>query len=95
MIITSKDLFEAYTKTEQKTGFIQKKAKELNVPRSSIIAALLMSGYKLDEIRRSDENNYKAGLNKYNKWIEEGKLDVTYEVPEVAPAVTKKNTKSR
>ena len=93
MIITSKDLFEAYTKTEQKTGFIQKKAKELNVPRSSIIAALLMSGYKLDEIRRSDENNYKAGLNKYNKWVEEGKPDVTYEVPEVAPAVTKKEYK--
>lgn len=93
MIITSKDLFEAYTKTEQKTGFIQKKAKELNVPRSSIIAALLMSGYKLDEIRRSDENNYKAGLNKYNKWVEDGKPDVTYEVPEVAPAVTKKEYK--
>ena len=93
MIITSKDLFEAYTKTEQKTGFIQKKAKELNVPRSSIIAALLMSGYKLDEIRRSDENNYKAGLNKYNKWVEEGSPEQTFEVPEVAPAVTKKEYK--
>lgn len=90
MIITSKDLFEAYTKTEQKTGFIQKKAKELNVPRSSVVAELLKSGYKLDEIRRSDENNYKAGLNKYNKWVEDGKPDVTYEVPEVAPVVKKK-----
>lgn len=90
MIITSKDLFEAYTKTEQKTGFIQKKAKELNVPRSSVIAELLKSGYKLDEIRRSDENNYKAGLNKYNKWVEDGKPEQTFEVPEVAPVVKKK-----
>lgn len=95
MKITHKEIFDEYTKTELKTGYIQKMAKKLNVPRSSVICELLKSGYKLYEIRRSDENNYKAGLNKYNKWKEEGEPEVTYEVPEVAPVVTgkKKNEK--
>lgn len=90
MTITHKEIFDEYTKTELKTGYIQKMAKKLNVPRSSVICELLKSGYKLDEIRRSDENNYKAGLNKYNKWKEEGEPEVTYEVPEVAPEVKEK-----
>ncbi|MBP0976837.1 MAG: hypothetical protein J6P89_01510 [Oscillospiraceae bacterium] len=90
MKITHKEIFDEYTKTELKTGYIQKMAKKLNVPRSSVICELLKSGYKLDEIRRSDENNYKAGLNKYNKWKEEGEPEVTYEVPEVAPEVKEK-----
>lgn len=89
MIITFKELFDEYTKAEMKTGFIHNKAKELNVPRSSIIAELLKSGYKLDEIRHSDANNYKAGLNKYNKWIESGKPETTFEVPEPAAVIKK------
>lgn len=90
MIITSKDLFEAYTKTEQKGGFVQKKAKELNITRSQVIAELLKSGYKLEELKRNDKNNYEAGVNKYKKWIESGSPEQTYEVPEVAPIVKEK-----
>lgn len=90
MIITSKDLFEAYTKTEQKNGFVQRKAKELNITRSQVIAELLKSGYKLEELKRTDINNYNAGLNKYRKWIESGSPEQTYEVPEVAPVVKEK-----
>lgn len=90
MIITSKDLFEAYTKTEQKNGFVQRKAKELNITRSQVIAELLKSGYKLEELKRADTNNYNAGLNKYRKWIESGSPEQTYEVPEVAPVVKEK-----
>lgn len=87
MILTHKELFDDYTKSELKTSWIQKTAKKLNVPRSSVIAELLKSGYKLEEIRRSDENNYKAGLNKYNKWVEEGSPEQTFEVPELAPVI--------
>jgi len=90
MIITSKDLFEAYTQAERKIGWIQRKAKELGITRSQVIAELLKSGYKLEEIRRSDKGNYDAGLNKYNQWVKDGSPETTYEVPEVAPEVKEK-----
>lgn len=93
MIITSKDLFEAYTKAERKIGWIQREAKRLGITRSQVIAELLKSGYKLEEIRRSDKGNYDAGVNKYNQWVRDGSPEQTYEVPEVAPAVTKKEYK--
>jgi hypothetical protein len=93
MIITSKDLFEAYTKAERKIGWIQREAKRLGITRSQIIAELLKSGYKLEEIRRSDKGNYDAGVNKYNQWVKDGSPEQTYEVPEVAPVVTKKEYK--
>lgn len=93
MIITSKDLFEAYTKAERKIGWIQREAKRLGITRSQVIAELLKSGYKLEEIRRSDKGNYDAGVNKYNQWIKDGSPEQTYEVPEVAPVVTKKEYK--
>lgn len=93
MIITSKDLFEAYTKAERKIGWIQREAKRLGITRSQLIAELLKSGYKLEEIRRSDKGNYDAGVNKYNQWVKDGSPEQTYEVPEVAPAVTKKEYK--
>ena len=90
MIITSKDLFEAYTKAERKIGWIQREAKRLGITRSQVIAELLKSGYKLEEIRRSDKGNYDAGVNKYNQWVKDGSPEQTYEVPEVAPVVEKK-----
>lgn len=90
MIITSKDLFEAYTKAERKIGWIQREAKRLGITRSQVIAELLKSGYKLEEIRRSDKGNYDAGVNKYNQWVKDGSPEQTYEVPEVAPVVTGK-----
>lgn len=90
MIITHKELFDEYTKTEYKGSFLQKKAKELNVPRSSVICELLKSGYKFDEIKRTDANNYNAAMNKFNKWVEDGRPEVTFEVPEVVPVVEKK-----
>ena len=93
MIITSKDLFEAYTKAERKIGWIQREAKRLGITRSQVIAELLKSGYKLEEIRRSDKGNYDAGVNKYNQWVKDGSPEQTYEVPEVAPVVTKKEYK--
>ena len=93
MIVTSKDLFEAYTKAERKIGWIQREAKRLGITRSQVIAELLKSGYKLEEIRRSDKGNYDAGVNKYNQWVKDGSPEQTYEVPEVAPAVTKKEYK--
>ena len=49
MVITFRELFNEYTTTEAKIGFINRKAKELNVPKSTIICELLKSGYKLDE----------------------------------------------
>lgn len=90
MIITSKDLFEAYTKAERKIGWIQREAKRLGITRSQVIAELLKSGYKLEEIRRSDKGNYDAGVNKYNQWVKDGSPEQTYEVPEVAPEVREK-----
>ena len=90
MIITSKDLFEAYTKAERKIGWIQREAKRLGITRSQVIAELLKSGYKLEEIRRSDKGNYDAGVNKYNQWVKDGSPEQTYEVPEVAPEVKEK-----
>lgn len=93
MIITSKDLFEAYTKAERKIGWIQREAKRLGITRSQVIAELLKSGYKLEEIRRSDKGNYDAGVNKYNQWVKDGSPEQTYEVPEAAPVVTKKEYK--
>lgn len=93
MIVTSKDLFEAYTKAERKIGWIQREAKRLGITRSQVIAELLKSGYKLEEIRRSDKGNYDAGMNKYNQWVKDGSPEQTYEVPEVAPVVTKKEYK--
>lgn len=93
MIVTSKDLFEAYTKAERKIGWIQREAKRLGITRSQVIAELLKSGYKLEEIRRSDKGNYDAGVNKYNQWVKDGSPEQTYEVPEVAPVVTKKEYK--
>ncbi len=93
MIITSKDLFEAYTKAERKIGWIQREAKRLGITRSQVIAELLKSGYKLEEIRRSDKGNYDAGVNKYNQWVKDGSPEQTYEVPEVAPVVAKKEYK--
>lgn len=93
MIITSKDLFEAYTKAERKIGWIQREAKRLGITRSQVIAELLKSGYKLEEIRRSDKGNYDAGVNKYNQWVKDGSPEQTYEVPEVAPVATKKEYK--
>ena len=93
MIITSKDLFEAYTKAERKIGWIQREAKRLGITRSQLIAELLKSGYKLEEIRRSDKGNYDAGVNKYNQWVKDGSPEQTYEVPEVAPVVAKKEYK--
>ena len=93
MIITSKDLFEAYTKAERKIGWIQREVKRLGITRSQVIAELLKSGYKLEEIRRSDKGNYDAGMNKYNQWVKDGSPEQTYEVPEVAPVVTKKEYK--
>lgn len=90
MIITSKDLFEAYTKAERKIGWIQRKEKRLGITRSQVIAELLKSGYKLEEIRRSDKGNYDAGVNKYNQWVKDGSPEQTYEVPEVAPEVREK-----
>ena len=93
MIVTSKDLFEAYTKAERKIGWIQREAKRLGITRSQVIAELLKSGYKLEEIRRSDKGNYDAGVNKYNQWVKDGSPEQTYEVPEVAPVTTKKEYK--
>ena len=90
MIVTSKDLFEAYTKAERKIGWIQREAKRLGITRSQVIAELLKSGYKLEEIRRSDKGNYDAGVNKYNQWVKDGSPEQTYEVPEVAPEVREK-----
>lgn len=90
MIVTSKDLFEAYTKAERKIGWIQREAKRLGITRSQVIAELLKSGYRLEEIRRSDKGNYDAGVNKYNQWVKDGSPEQTYEVPEVAPEVREK-----
>lgn len=90
MIITSKELFEEYTQNERKLGFITRKAKELKITRSQVIAELLKSGYKLEELKRLDKNNYNAGVNKYKQWIEDGSPEQTYEVPEVAPEVKEK-----
>ena len=90
MTVTSKDLFEAYTKAERKIGWIQREAKRLGITRSQVIAELLKSGYKLEEIRRSDKGNYDAGVNKYNQWVKDGSPEQTYEVPEVAPEAREK-----
>lgn len=90
MIITSKELFEEYTQNERKLGFITRKAKELKITRSQVIAELLKSGYKLEELKRLDKNNYNAGVNKYKQWIEDGSPEQTYKVPEVVPEVKEK-----
>ncbi len=90
MIITSKELFEEYTQNERKLGFITRKAKELKITRSQVIAELLKSGYKLEELKRLDKNNYNAGVNKYKQWIEDGSPEQTYEVPETAPEIKEK-----
>ena len=70
--MTTKEIIEGYTKANTKTNYVVKLTKELGVPRSTIIAELLKSGYKYQELQRAMKNDYKAAEAKYKAWIEAG-----------------------
>lgn len=90
MKITSKEIFEEYTQAEGKTNYIKKKAKVLQVPESTIVCELLKTGYKFEELNRSNTVMYNAAVNKFTKWKESGSPFTEYEVPEVLPVTEKK-----
>lgn len=71
--MTTEEIIEGYTKANTKTNYVVKLTKELGVPRSTIIAELLKSGYKYQELQRAMKNDYKAAEAKYKAWIEAGK----------------------
>ena len=71
--MTTEEIIEGYTKANTKTNYVVKLTKELGVPRSTIIAELLKSGYKYQELQRAMKNDYKAAEAKYKAWVEAGK----------------------
>lgn len=72
-IMTTEEIIKRYTEANTKTNCVAKLSKELGVPRSTIIAELLKSGYKYQELQRAMKNDYKAAEAKYKAWVEAGK----------------------
>lgn len=70
--MNSNELFEEYTKASYKMKWIKEKADELGVYGSDIIAELLKTGFKFEEIKRGNPGQYKAGMKKYEAWKKAG-----------------------
>ncbi len=70
--MTTEEIIKRYTEANTKTNCVAKLSKELGVPRSTIIAELLKSGYKYQELQRAMKNDYKAAEAKYKAWVEAG-----------------------
>ncbi len=70
--MNSNQIFEEYTKASYKAKWIKEKADELGVYGSDIIAELLKSGYKFEELKRGNPGQYKAAMKKYEAWKKAG-----------------------
>ena len=80
--MTTEEIIKRYTEANTKTNCVNNLAKELGVPRSTIICELFKSGYKYRELQRAMKNDYKAAESKYKAWIEAGKPDQEITEPE-------------
>lgn len=67
--MSGKEIFEEYTAASNKSAYLRGKAKELEIPVSSMIAEMMKAtGYKFLELERSMKSEYNPAIRKYEKW---------------------------